>query len=275
MFHLCYLDESGCLGALPSAASQVQPVFALVGLIVPASRLERMTREFMNLKRRFNPGLFSGDAHDLDAILREVKGASLRKDLRSSNRNRRRAALGFLDGALDLLERTGVRLVGRVWVKPVGGPFKGREIYTSSAQAVAENFHRFLADRRARGIMVCDSRFAQANTQVAHSVFTRKFQAAGDSFPRLLDSPVFADSGNHAGIQLADLLCSAIVFPLAAQVYRPGSPHAHPNYFRLRERYGGRLRRMRSRFQADSGRRRGGLVVSDPGGRHGGFLFRG
>ena len=174
MFHLCYLDESGCLGALPSAASQVQPVFALVGLIVPASRLERMTREFMNLKRRFNPGLFSGDAHDLDAILREVKGASLRKDLRSANRNRRRAALGFLDGALDLLERTGVRLVGRVWVKPVGGPFKGREIYTSSAQAVAENFHRFLADRRARGIMVCDSRFAQANTQVAHSVFTRK-----------------------------------------------------------------------------------------------------
>ena len=280
MFHLCYLDESGCTGRLPSLDSQIQPVFALVGLIVPAARLMPMTREFMALKRRFNPGLFSGDAHGLDAILGEVKGGNLRGDLRSSSRNRQRRALEFLDRALDILETPPrVRMVGRVWIKPVGGEFKGNEIYTFSAQSIAENFHRFLADSQTRGVIVCDSRRPQSNIKVAHSVFTRKFRAAGDCFPRLLDSPFFADSQNHAGIQLADLLCSAILAPLAATVYlgnhAPLPEFAHPNYLQLRQRCGGRMQRMQYRFADDNGRWRGGLVVSDPGGRSGGFLFRG
>lgn len=275
MLHICYLDESGCTGRLPFVGSEIQPVFALAGLAVPAAEITPMTLEFMNIKRRFNPGIFSGDAHGLDAILREVKGENLRADLRSSSRNRRRRALEFLDRALSLLERRRVRLAGRVWIKPVGGEFKGREIYTFSAQAIADNFHRFLEDGRARGVIVCDSRTHHANAGVAHSVFTQKFRAAGDFFPRLLDSPVFADSRNHAGIQLADLLCSALIAPLAAAVYCDGSAYAHPNYLSLRRRFGERLQRMQFRFRDKSGGWRGGLVVSDPGGKkHGRFLFR-
>lgn len=278
MFHLCYLDESGCVGPRPTADSQVQPVFALVGLVVPAARVMPLTREFIALKRRFNPGLFSGDAHALDAILAEVKGGNVRGDLRSSSRNRRRRALEFLERALDILERPPrARLVGRAWIKPVGGEFKGNEIYTCSAQAVAENFHRFLSAGGARGMIVCDSRRPWANIKVAHSVFTRKFRAAGDPLPRLLDSPVFADSQNHAGIQLADLLCSAIIAPLAAAVYcgedGGGSAFAHPNYLLLRDRFGERLKRMQFRFRDAAGRWRGGLTISDPGRRPGGLLF--
>ena len=264
MFHLCYLDESGCLGALPSVCSHIQPVLSIVGLIVPANRLPQITRDFMSLKRRSHPGLFSEDDHDLDGILREVKGGNLRGDLKSDSRKRRRAAQMFLNHALKLLEESDSRLVGRVWIKPVGEEFKGREIYTFSAQAVAENFQRFLAAGNSRGMIVCDSREPRANAIVSHSVFTRKFKWTGDPFPRLLDSPVFADSGNHAGIQMADLLCSAIVSPLAAAVYHSGSPHAHPNYLHLRQRFGERLNKLQFRFKDDNGKLRGGIVVSDP-----------
>ena len=278
MFHLCYLDESGCTGPLPSAESPIQPVFVVAGLIVPADDITEMTREFMAVKRRFDPGLFSKDAHNLDALLREIKGSRLRGDLKSPSRNRKRAALGFLHKALELLERRGARLVGRVRIKPVGGEFRGRQVYTSSVQAVAGDFQRFLESRQSRGIVVCDSRSRELNANVAHSLFTQKLKSSGDSYSRLLDAPLFADSRNHAGIQFADLICSAILSPLAATVYcdgRADAPlHAHPNFLLLRERFGERLMKMQFRFAGAAGKTRGGIVVSDPGGRHGGFLFR-
>ena len=276
MFHFCYLDESGCTGFLPAANLRIQPVFVIAGLIISADsdRLTRITRDFMHLKRRFNPGLFSEDEHNLDAILREIKGASFRENLKSNSRDRRRAALGFMDGAMGLLEENHVRLIGRLWVKGVNREFKGREIYTSSAQSIARGFQRFLQERQSRGIIVCDSRNPQLNAQVSHSVFTQKLQAAGDVFPNLLDAPVFADSRNHAGIQLTDVLCSAILSPLATAVYHPGSPHAHPNYLLLRERFGERLKKIQFRFKDENGKRRGGIVVSDPGRQPGGLLFQ-
>ena len=273
MFHLCYLDESGCLGALPSAASRIQPIFSIAGLIIPADRLPQITRDFIALKQRFHPGLFSKDDHNLDGIRREIKGETLRRGLKIGGHNRRRAVLGFLNHALKLLEESDSRLVGRVWIKPVGEEFKGREIYTFSAQAVAENFQRFLAAGNSRGMIVCDSREPRANAIVSHSVFTRKFKWTGDPFPRLLDSPVFADSGNHAGIQMADLLCSAIVSPLAAAVYHSGSPHAHPNYLHLHQRFGERLNKLQFRFKDDDGKLRGGIVVSDPDKRRSGRIL--
>jgi len=38
---LCYLDESGDTGLLPSATAPIQPVFVIAGLIVNHVRCER------------------------------------------------------------------------------------------------------------------------------------------------------------------------------------------------------------------------------------------
>ena len=285
--YLCYIDESGCTSALPfpdaSALSGaapvrpvVQPIFAIIGLMIPADRLAKMTREFADVKREFAPGSFAGDARNLDAVLREVKGEVLRRGVRRGGHNRQRAVFGFLDETLNLLERAGARLAGRVWIKPAGGEFNGPAVYTSSVQSVATNFQRLLESRQATGVVVCDHRSLKVNEHVAHSVFTRKFKTSGDDYPRLLDAPLFASSRNHAGLQLADILVSAIISPLAAAVYHaprdPESPHAHPNYLQLRTRFGQRLAKMQHPFWDDNGQRRRGLWIS-PGHSRSEFFY--
>ncbi|MEU6997474.1 DUF3800 domain-containing protein [Nonomuraea sp. NPDC046570] len=52
---------------------------------------------------------------------------------------------------------------------------------------------------------------------------------ASDPYTPLGEVPLFAASDNHAGLQIADLLASTLVFPMAASAYcpqRPGNPHS-------------------------------------------------
>ena len=135
--YICYIDESGDLGALPTLplpSGNDQPVFAIAGLILDVARLEAFTNEFIHLKHRFFPGLRYPSPRHLDRIIPEVKGADLRRDVTRGSRNERRHAFGFLDGIMALLEMHSVRLIGRVWVKALGGPFNGVSVYTSSVQ---------------------------------------------------------------------------------------------------------------------------------------------
>lgn len=278
MSHLCYIDESGCLGALPAANSGVQPVFALIGLIVPAERLVSITHGLIKLKQRFNPQNFHNRNY-LESILPEIKGKNLRNDLKSSRHKKRRTVLAFIDGVIRLLEVSPqVRIVGRVWIKPVGKPFDGRSIYTSSVQCVASYFQAFLTKNMSYGVMACDSRNHGLNSQVAHSIFTQKFGKKQIDLSHIQDLPFFADSRNHAGIQLADIVCSTIIAPLAAGVYCSSSSVApgfvHPNYLQLRKSFGKRLERLQYRYTENSGKRTGGIVVSDPNRKHSGHLFQ-
>jgi hypothetical protein len=78
--------------------------------------------------------------------------------------------------------------------------------------------------------------------------------------------PTFGHSENHVGIQIADLLCSALLFPMAAQAYCTGhvcSIHVKPEYALLRTHFGPRLRGLQHRYQNASGRSVGGIVVGD------------
>lgn len=51
--HVCYVDVSGELGALPvSAASNDRPVVGMFGLFADVARLEALTNDFLILKRR-------------------------------------------------------------------------------------------------------------------------------------------------------------------------------------------------------------------------------
>ncbi|HKG03060.1 MAG TPA: DUF3800 domain-containing protein [Conexibacter sp.] len=104
-----------------------------------------------------------------------------------------------------LLERHECRIVGRVWVKQLDVPIDGMALHVSSLRFICAAFHAGLADDE-RGMVLTDSQTYQHNHRLAHAIFTQRF-ARRPSHERLLDMPVFGHSDNHAGLQLADLLC--------------------------------------------------------------------
>ncbi len=277
-----YLDESGDDRDLPRhpPPRDITPVLVLAAVAFDQRFLEGVTRAFIDLKERWFPNLLEGnDPHRLGRILAEVKGADLRRAMREgAPRRNRRQAIGFLDDFVSLLETHEARIFGRVWVKPPGEVCDGRAIYTFSVQAVCTDFNNLLETVGDNGLVVADSRSPTPNAAVAHSVFTQKFRMRGDCYPRVLEMPTFGHSQNHAGLQIADLVCSALLFPMATQAYCVGriqNVHANRGFRRLAERYGERLRALQHRYQDDAGRWRGGVTVSDPVERQSGAaLFR-
>lgn len=277
---ICYVDESGSGEALlPTSPPDTPPILALVGVIIDQGKLATLTRDFVALKRRFHPNLVAS-GHLLDWVLGEVKGKDLRASLRRGSRNEIRAALGFIDHVLRLLEANQARIVGRVWVKNVGTPCNESAMYTFSIQDSCVHFQNYLALLGEEGLVLCDSRTKSKNTPVAHSIFTQKFRAAGDPFSRIIEMPTFGHSDNHVGLQLADAIVSALLFPIAARVYcsqqLPANVHTSSGYDILKVRFGQRLERLQYRYKdLQAGRWRGGVVLSDQvAGRSGRFLFR-
>lgn len=209
----------------------------------------------------------------LEWILLEVKGAELRKQAIDPSRRQSRHAFGVLDEVLRLLEFYECRLIGRVWTKGVGQPFDGRAVYTSSIQYIHAWFNHWLEHKGDEGIVICDSRTQALNRTVSHSIFTEKHRVAGDRHPRILEVPTFGHSENHAGLQLADLVASAFLFPMAIDAYCLGTitgTHARRGYDALRTRYGARLEALQHRVNdADHvpPRLNGGIMVNDQMGR--------
>lgn len=278
---VCYVDESGdtrnLLGTPPHGG--ITPVLVVAGVVIDQRLLESLTREFMGLKARFFPRLVCHGSHRLGRILPEIKGADIRRSLRmGARRGNRRQAIFFLNAFMDLLEYHDAKIFGRVWVKEIGGHCDDRSIYTFSVQAVCADFQNLLAATGDDGLVIADSRSPTPNAAVAHSIFTQKFKTDGDRYPRILEMPTFGHSQNHAGLQVADLLCSALLFPMATYSYCTGhvrNVHVNQGFGVLAERYGARLQAMQHRYEDDRGRRRGGITVSDPIGRRGGKILFG
>lgn len=265
--YVCYLDESGCTGALPSATSAIQPVLSLLAISIESDQLPALTRSFLDLKRRFFPSA-TPSPYPLNAILDEIKGGDLRREFRQGNRTQVRHHLLFLGKIVQLLQTHNAVIFGRIYIKPIGGQFDGRAVYTSAVQSLSYVYQTFLAANNEYGIILADSRYPGLNAQVAHSVFTEKFRFQGDKYPNLVEMPVFGHSENHAGIQICDLINSAILFPLACHVYCTGhvnNMHVHANYQILKQWFGNRLRGLQFRFQdaSDNNRWKGGLTVAD------------
>jgi hypothetical protein len=140
-------------------------------------------------------------------------------------------------------------------------------LYASSIQAIFAYFERFLNGCNAEGIVVGDFRTPALNSKISHSIFTQKYKQAGDEFPRILETPTFGHSVNHVGIQVADLVASALLFPMATVAYCLGhvtNVHVDPDFRLLTKRFGPRLRALQYRYwDANEARSRDGITVDD------------
>lgn len=248
----------------------------ILGLIIDASLVPAITRDFLALKRRHFPGRFpTGPA--LNHVLTEIKGSELLQMTRSDSRNKRRQAHIFRLGLLDLVTRYGCGIVGRVWVKEKGKSLKVTASYCYAVQDISLHFSQFLLSDRSQGLLIADGRTQSQNIQVAHSIFTQKWRTGGDPYPPIQEVPLFAHSDNHVGLQIADLIASTLVFPMAAAGYCAQArtlAHSSPRYKEVAKAHGETLKDLQFRYRDETGRWRGGLVVSDPvGKRPGSALF--
>ena len=131
-------------------------------------------------------------------------------------------------------------------------------------QSICGYFDHYLNSTRNDGICIADSRDKPKNSNVSHSIFTQKF-GTDRRYTRLIELPVFGHRDNHAGLQICDVLCSALLYPIACFAYCTGhvdNVHVQPDSAHLRNRYGSQLRDLQYRYPA-TGRFEGGVVVSD------------
>jgi len=142
-------------------------------------------------------------------------------------------------------------------------------------QHIFRYFEHLLAVSNDLGFVVADSRTKPQNAVVAHSILTRKLAAGGDMYPHVVEMPVYGHSENHVGLQVADLVCSALLFPMSVASYcrgRVSSVHVRPGYSLLGTRYGRRLRALQHRYR-EGAVFKGGLTVSDAMGQRPGRLL--
>lgn len=275
---ICYIDESGCTGALPTHDSQIQPALILIGLFIDYRFLHKFTEDFISIKRKFNPKLLPENSTYLSWILKEIKGSDLRNRACSASRNDRRQALGYLGSVLNIAEECEIKITGRIWIKSIGNPLDGRAVYTSSVQSIYGDFQNYLQKEDDYGFIITDSRAPHLNAQVAHSIFTQKFKGTGDSYDRIIELPAFSHSQNHAGLQICDTITSSIITPIAIETYCKGiieSIHVKDGYCLIKDRFKQQILMLQHRYKEASGRSRGGLTVSDGlRQRPGGLLFR-
>jgi Protein of unknown function (DUF3800) len=263
-FRICYVDESGGVED-PASGPDATPLMVIAGVIVSHDQVASLTREFLQVKRRFFGGKAPGAGHHLDHVLTEVKGKDIRGFLRGSSRKRHHA-IAYLDRIVSMLEHHGCLLAGRVWIKAPGVALNPRNSYTLAIQDIARTAHDFLAQQDELGMMLCDARMQNQNIEVSHSIFTQKHRLAGDPLTRFVEAPAFGHSVNHVGLQLADLVASALVFPMAARAYCATSqagPHVDPHFERVRKRFAVRIRNLQHRYRDAAGAWQGGLEVRD------------
>ncbi|HDR9275454.1 TPA: DUF3800 domain-containing protein [Burkholderia vietnamiensis] len=272
--HFCYIDESGDSQAILNATDNKQPMLVIAGLFIDASAISGLTKDFIDLKRRYYPSLFASVNHELDVLLVEIKGSDLRTDIRKSNSITSAIVqhhFHFLDDVFALCKKYDVKIVGRVWAKAFGQAINDESVYTITAQNIAKRFEKYLLAKDSRGAIIADFRDPTRNRYVAHSVFTQKHKQGngGDAFPSIEETATFGVSNNHACLQITDLMCSAIIAPMAGRAILTGvisNAHTHANYEWIRDRYKKRLRAMQ--FHCKYGNTRyWGLTAHNPHGQ--------
>ena len=266
--YISYLDESGDSQAINSPTDNIQPILIISCIFIKASDIPNLTMEFIDLKRKFFPKKFSNLRHDLDALPIEIKGCDLRTDIRKNplKHTKVKHHLRFLDELITILEKYQVRLVSRIWVKSFSRALIDKSVYTITTQHFCIRFNKFLKNQNSAGVLIADFRDTKRNSYVSHSIFTKKFKKTGDEYPNLKELPTFGISNNHAGLQICDLLTSAILYPMASQTYCEGiinNTFTHTNFKIIKQRYAKRIRSLQFHSKC-SGTNYWGISANDP-----------
>jgi hypothetical protein len=265
--YIAYMDDAGDLGAVACPPQHNdQPVFALTLLFVNQTRLSALVPEFLQVKRNFYPGLIPPASHFLAAVLKEVKGVDIRRDIAMGSRNQARHATRFLAEIIDLCIRSDIKLVSKLFVKGVGQQIDHTAVYTTACQSLFKSFDHYLSTVDDVGFCIADSRNKGLNVPVAHSIFTQMFSTKRAYYPRILELPTFGHSDNHVGVQICDLLTSALIVPTAVHTYCTGhiaNVHVQAGYSKIRARFTIKLQQLLYRYQDAQQIWRGGLTVND------------
>jgi len=223
-----------------------------------------MIYKFLQLKKKFHPALAKPEVKLSDLITHEIKGSDLRKNVRDASRNRRRAVFSMIADTLSLLEDSNAKVVGEIHVK--GHDPLRPWVYAEVVARIAEQFEAQLRAAETPGAMILDARTKVKNVPSVHRMTTERFRAGGNPYPGLVESPVFGHSDAHVGLQIADLLASALLFPMACFAYSHSlidNVHLNDRYGEIRGRFAARLRLLEHRYAGPDGRHAGGVVVRD------------
>ena len=267
--YLCYVDESGDSQAIPHSTHSAQPLLVISGLLIKAQHVQKLTDEFTNLKRRYYPTLFASVTHRLNVLLHEVKGSDLRTEIRNNPLNSKVVGhhFRFLDDVLALLKKYDAKIVSRIWIKQFGIAIKDQSVYSITMQNICARFQEYLVRNSGHsGMIIADFRDPKKNSYVSHSVFTQKYKAKGDAYPLIQEIPTFGISNNHACLQLADLICSVLLAPMAARKFLSHTVtnvHTHSNYDAINRRYSKRLKALQFNC-AIQGVQNWGITVDNP-----------
>jgi hypothetical protein len=270
--YIGYVDEAGNEQALqilgeagsPAFVSAAPPVFAVAAIFVPRYRRDLLLRDFLRLKKWLCPRDLT-EASLVDLIKYEIKGANLRQNIRSGHPRRSRWAFAVLDRVVALLETHEVKISAQVWVKKVDEVLR-TTAYPTAIAHIAEDMHRLLRRDGVPGWLVLDSRTKAKNEDLVHTISTRKGRRTGDLLPLLVESPVFGHSDTHALLQLADLVVSSLIYPMACLAYCDDltwNANTCPAFEKLQARYGPALRSLEIRIADNLGRAVGGITVRD------------
>ena len=263
--YICYVEESGDSGVFNPSDPFSNPFFIVIGLFIDRSRLHGVVHDFIRIKTKFFPAVCNAASHFLDRINIEIKGATIRKGIRRSHsHNRRIHLISFLDACLNLLQHNNVHLLGKVLIKNAFMSNSDAGFYGRSIMHICEHFDHFLQGEDDIGIIIADSRKVAQNKRVSHTVFTQQHQVGGSSYPHIIEIPTYGHSDNFAMLQLADIMCSAIIFPMIidtfnAHITAGSNVHLSPNFSIIRARYKNRIMRSQYMYQNSQGQYIGGL----------------
>jgi hypothetical protein len=261
--HILYLDESGDFGQLHRAnPAHVQPIFALGGILVPQQNNLQLNFEFMRLKQKLvkTPEV---PGQTFEILKKEIKGSELRRELRQKQ-NHARFQLQFLDELLALLGRFDCSIMASVYVKNPDKQMDSRAVYTTAVQKQSAMFQTFLARSDSFGLVIADARHKNLNSIVSHSVLTQRFSRFVNK-DRLIESPVFGHSQNHIGLQIADILISGLIVPIAIATYCQGlidESRAYDFDHAIKLRYATRLKKLQLNVKVGNKTHRG-IYVND------------
>lgn len=261
--YICYVDESGDSGTFNPSDKRGNPFLILCGLVLGHDKVHNLTRAYLANKDRFYPGLTeSSYGGNLDRIFGEVKGAELRRAFRACNRRKMRHAIGFIDGCLDVLSRHGAKLIAHCAIKAPYRKNSDEALYGRGIRFIARGFGHFLRERGQTGLIILDSRNPDLDRKTTHAVFTQQHRYSGNPFPDIVEAPVYGNSQNFAMLQLSDVICSAVLFPMLAIAHAgylkgTGNRHYSCNFHQIKGRYSKKIKNMQLTWEDEAGSRRG------------------